>query len=613
MRFTLTASPTPTTALTVNVNVSETPSGAYLTETVPTAITIDANNAAGTLILETTNDAIDEPDGTIRATVQAGAGYSVGRPSSADVAVTDNDTKLAAPSDLTITSLPQRKARLSWMGDLRAKNDNDLTDDYVVQVRKTGTSGWRSPNLQEQSGASAIIVLDLIWLHTADPGDQGMAHLASGESYEYRIKAVYDTDLSGESDPYIDSDYSPTARIIDNPILTGGSANGYSPGPTGQVALTWDEVPDAARYIVRWGRMRSFDRHPHTALEWRPQPAETSAHWSNSSVLSDGVRQYTITGLIQGKIYAVQLNYRTDSSSDGDNGFSAREAYVWPSGTPAGGGERVATFPLNYPWATNPPTYFYAVCGDTFPSGTENEWKKFITHAISQWDLATNGLVTTAREDEDCASNRDSINDVVNSVRLIAEAPLSLPGMPLTLPTEAQLLEYAEGLLKTFETQFKNARDDDAKSSEIVFLDDYSARAVSAFMEISDRVGHGWCPTGALACAAPYYPGNPHTVDIRLMGSYFLGIDLTVPGADDRADAGEILFNSCGSVDEKYGIVLHEAGHALGITGGVEGGVVGAHPHIVGAVMWQDDTDLSVRCSPTPFDIMAIYALYQSR
>ena len=39
------------------------------------------------------------------------------------------------------------------------------------------------------------------------------------------------------------------------------------------------------------------------------------------------------------------------------------------------------------------------------PTTTRPALKKSIAHAIGQWDLATDQLVTTERQDEDCVSN----------------------------------------------------------------------------------------------------------------------------------------------------------------------------------------------------------------
>ncbi len=92
-------------------------------------------------------------------------------------------------------------------------------------------------------------------------------------------------------------------------------------------------------------------------------------------------------------------------------------------------------------------------------------------------------------------------------------------------------------------------------------------------------------------------------------------------------------FDTCawGLADSLYGALIHEAGHALGITGGVAlsgwDDSLGGHPSISGSTMNYDDYDLKIPslfrpatmelpaepdCSPHPFDVMAINALYQS-
>ena len=91
-------------------------------------------------------------------------------------------------------------------------------------------------------------------------------------------------------------------------------------------------------------------------------------------------------------------------------------------------------------------------------------------------------------------------------------------------------------------------------------------------------------------------------------------------------------FDTCawGLADSLYGALIHEAGHALGITGGVAlsgwDDSLGGHPSISGSTMNYDDYDLKIPslfrpatmelptepdCSSYPFDVMAIEALYQ--
>ena len=87
--FTITASSAPTSALTVNVNVSET--GDVISGTAPSTVTIDANKTSATLTVATDDDGADESNGVITAEVQSGTGYTVGSTSSASVTVEDND------------------------------------------------------------------------------------------------------------------------------------------------------------------------------------------------------------------------------------------------------------------------------------------------------------------------------------------------------------------------------------------------------------------------------------------------------------------------------------------------------------------------------------------
>ena len=93
---------------------------------------------------------------------------------------------------------------------------------------------------------------------------------------------------------------------------------------------------------------------------------------------------------------------------------------------------------------------------------------------------------------------------------------------------------------------------------------------------------------------------------------------LILPGNGDTvAEVGEVRFNSCVDVIEDnaekrhsyltaYGTLVHEAGHAIGIGGGKST----THSTIADSAMSRTDNLL---CSPHPFDIMAIYALYQTR
>ena len=564
--------------------------------------------------------AVDDLAKWLRATATYTDGHGSGKSA---MAATSTAVPLPAPSGLAITPLAtpvdprdaKREARLSWVGA-------DIANiKYTVEAR--------APTVL----SNAWTTLDVLTLMMESPKCIGSKctidfemdsiidskGFADASSYQFQVRATLTTS-SGDT---ISSASSKEIAVRDTPIL---SVNGDSRGRRdGKAVVQWSTVPNATKYTVRWRRLPAIpttDGAPdvsHDYIGWQPQSAASDTAWLDSTTVVGNVQEYTITGLLLGEIYAIQLNYTYTVSREPvvaalREGFSVREAYVWPSdraGAATGHeGERVATFPLKRPFATK--EYRYVVCEDTFPNGKEADWKKFITHAISQWDLATNGLVDTQRVDGNCANYSTFVDQVVAKVKLFAQS------MPLAgaFPTDAEILAYAEHLLDNFDkSRIGSAEIRDEGLSEVLMVDDSSATAVTvaAFAEISRQVGHGWCK---YACTS--HPAAPlNTVDIRFRGSRFQISDPTVPGADDRADPGEIKFNSCESVGRRYGTVVHEAGHAFGIRGGITGdelddGQGAHHPHINDSVMSYRG-DSSVSCSPNPFDVMAIYALYQSR
>ena len=89
--FTLTAFPAPGANLTVNVTVAD--SGDFVAggdEGTDTVTITTSGTAAYTV--STVDDATDEPNGSVKVTVNAGTGYTPANPPSATVAVNDNDS-----------------------------------------------------------------------------------------------------------------------------------------------------------------------------------------------------------------------------------------------------------------------------------------------------------------------------------------------------------------------------------------------------------------------------------------------------------------------------------------------------------------------------------------
>ena len=89
VQFTVKAQPAPSADLKVNVGWSET--GSTLASSRPGTVTIKAGATSATLTATTVDDQADEDPSRVTATVKSGTGYTLGSPSSATVAVNDND------------------------------------------------------------------------------------------------------------------------------------------------------------------------------------------------------------------------------------------------------------------------------------------------------------------------------------------------------------------------------------------------------------------------------------------------------------------------------------------------------------------------------------------
>ena len=91
-QFTFTATPSPRANISVDIEVKDSGDFARGADIGPRSVTIGAGGTAA-LTVRTVDDAADEPDGAVSATIVSGAGYTVATPPShtASVAVRDND------------------------------------------------------------------------------------------------------------------------------------------------------------------------------------------------------------------------------------------------------------------------------------------------------------------------------------------------------------------------------------------------------------------------------------------------------------------------------------------------------------------------------------------
>ena len=506
--------------------------------------------------------------------------------------------KLPPPRSLSVTPHPLRKASLTWDAYLNA-------DDYVVQVREQGTSDWDFPEpLDEPSGTISTpkyeIVLDAVATTTA-----GSLGFADADGFQFRIQARASTGLT------LSSEYSHFITVIDNPMLTGGTASGSSSGDRGQATLQWERVRGAIEYsvefrklgsrIVRHGRS-SVEVVDHTSFGWPyslgwPYYGPSQTPVTIQQPLSGStVSPAPITGLEAGELYAFRLNYQTISGMV----FSARDAFVWTSDELPSRTSRVGSYAFFGYWDGG--EYDYTICSNTF-NPNDGSWQNLIVHAFEQWEEAIPDRVTVTRRPGNCLSDGQPIDSEV----------------PITL-VRALHNEANEVFMVNTETWTR-------ADWELAIL--YN--------------GLFFCMTGGTpACViSTRYTESPlfwlfgpsvRQLDrgsVDVMVNFSRGDrDRDIPGNDDHVDTNDTSFNTCqvGSDDNdflNYRTMVHEAGHALGLSGfsyskfAYEAGRYEmAHPSIPGSVMNYDSRVYQVtrepNCSPHPFDVMAIEALYNT-
>ncbi len=196
LSFTFTASPAPTSSLTVNLEVAQ--NGEYGAWTGERTVTIPPSGTV-TLAMPTSDDRTDETDGSVTATVNSGTGYTTSQTqNSASVAVTDNDLPLpvvsiAAHSDVIIegglarykvsakpraVSTTIMKITLAKQGDfgittsirhvavptsgsatisVRTKNDDTDEPDGSITATIEAGAGYK---VSSSAGSATVTVLD---------------------------------------------------------------------------------------------------------------------------------------------------------------------------------------------------------------------------------------------------------------------------------------------------------------------------------------------------------------------------------------------------------------------------------------------------------------------
>ncbi len=195
-RFTVTVVPAPQSPITVTMDISQNGDFAHSAG----RRTLVLNGAAMVYSVATRDDDVDEPDGSVTATLAAGAGYDLGTSSTATVAVADDDdpppvVTIAAGGDVTeghsatftVTAVPLPASPMA-------------VDVTVSAVGDFGaTTGARTVTIPTSGSATlAVSTAD----DTADEAHGSVtATLVDGAGYDLGADKTATVDVADDDDP----------------------------------------------------------------------------------------------------------------------------------------------------------------------------------------------------------------------------------------------------------------------------------------------------------------------------------------------------------------------------------------------------------------------------
>ena len=381
---------------------------------------------------------------------------------------------------------------------------------------------------------------------------------------------------------------------------------------------------------------------------------------SVTSIIDNRIKGIKSVGnLHEGQIYAFQVNYEIPGALV----FSARDAYVWASDEPPDG--RVATFPSFGRHADR--TFEYVICDWTFddpntPMDEGAQWVVLINDAFGQWQTALDDFITVRpkpgaacpigpRDPTDQLYPEEMetflmIDDNQNNVRMFDDfgdkgvfAYPELKADVFKVCLDPPLLRASPACVTSFRDY--SGLDDEETERRRGEID----RTIQKYLD--DEISYkSMVSTLTLALQGSLWFSGSGEFDDAIRGvdvSFRMGAFPGSPAMPSSSGSSTeiVRFNSCldnGNPDildsgsnrpfHPYALAVHEAGHALGLSGFNRGllfnqGYAISHPTIPESVLnydrnsegrphWVPSDYREPDCSPHPFDVMAVYALYQS-
>ena len=226
--FTVTATPAPTANLDVSVNVTQ--SGSFTSQTGVQTVTISATGSTA-FTVSTDNDATDEPDGSVTATIDTGTGYTVSSSAgSTTVNVTDNDDPPKKQNDLPVISIRKGNAvtegtHASFWVDSSPSPTADF--DVSITVTQTGTftseGGQRKVTMSSSYRVPGGTTSHLLVATDDDATDEANGSLTA--TINPGSKYTVASDGSSATVAVLDNDDPPAPLALNQPTVTIGDAS----------------------------------------------------------------------------------------------------------------------------------------------------------------------------------------------------------------------------------------------------------------------------------------------------------------------------------------------------------------------------------------------------
>ena len=225
--FTISANPAPASPITVNVGVSE--SGNW---GASGASTVTVSGASTTYTITTSDDNVDEPNGSVTATVQSGSGYTVGTPSAASVSVADNDTPPPATPVITISAGSGITEGGSATFTISANPAPASPITVNIGVSESGSFGASGPATVTVSGATTTYTITTSDDNVDEPNGSVTATVQAGGGYAVGAPSAASVNVSDNDDP---------APVV--PVITISAGSSITEGGSATFTITASPAP----------------------------------------------------------------------------------------------------------------------------------------------------------------------------------------------------------------------------------------------------------------------------------------------------------------------------------------------------------------------------------